>query len=426
MRIAHFAPLFALTLSLLTPAPASSQAAPDSAKEQFQKADWFQRTIGHGVVWHYYHFDNLFNSRQSISYIEIDLSAPGVSLELPYAQSRTRTSELIKTQVPRAVAGINGTYFAVSRPYGHRTYMKVNNRVIPPIADWAEWGTESALVFHREKKQYTVTKRPEQGWDAFGDYVTDVMANGPHLLEKGEVVVDVKGGHCESRHPRTMVGIKPGNRLILATADGRNRQAAGLTCEETALVMQALGCTAATNLDGGGSTAMYVKDEPFNGIVNYPCDNRKFDHAGERTTINAIAVIASPVLPAPMDARLESIESPTTITAGQQGAITAVYKNIGTQPWHPGQVSLTTSRPVNRTSESYVAGQWASPSTPWRLPAGQTVAPGQTITISIPLQAPAAQAGKSVTEVFQLSLADGTRFGPADNALRVTYNVGRP
>jgi hypothetical protein len=27
---------------------------------------------------------------------------------------------------------------------------------------------------------------------------------------------------------------------------------------------------------------MWVSGKPFNGVVNMPCDNKKFDHEGER------------------------------------------------------------------------------------------------------------------------------------------------
>jgi exopolysaccharide biosynthesis protein len=45
-----------------------------------------------------------------------------------------------------------------------------------------------------------------------------------------------------------------------------------------------LGCESALNLDGGGSTAMWLKDR---GVVNRPSDK-----AGERPVGNAIVVIS--------------------------------------------------------------------------------------------------------------------------------------
>jgi exopolysaccharide biosynthesis protein len=47
----------------------------------------------------------------------------------------------------------------------------------------------------------------------------------------------------------------------------------------------------ALNLDGGGSSTLYVKGAGENGIVNYPTDNKQFDHEGERPVANAILIL---------------------------------------------------------------------------------------------------------------------------------------
>jgi exopolysaccharide biosynthesis protein len=52
--------------------------------------------------------------------------------------------------------------------------------------------------------------------------------------------------------------------------------------------MRWLGCTEAINLDGGGSSTMYIKD---NGVVNYPSDNNRHDHEGQRPVSNAILLL---------------------------------------------------------------------------------------------------------------------------------------
>ena len=56
-------------------------------------------------------------------------------------------------------------------------------------------------------------------------------------------------------------------------------------------LMEDFGAVSALNLDGGGSTAMWIDGFGENGIVNYPSDNRKFDHAGERGVANALILI---------------------------------------------------------------------------------------------------------------------------------------
>ena len=65
---------------------------------------------------------------------------------------------------------------------------------------------------------------------------------------------------------------------------------------ELASFMRDLGCERALNLDGGGSTTMWVRGEPEGGIVNYPCDNRKHDRKGMRRVPNAVVVHARDII----------------------------------------------------------------------------------------------------------------------------------
>ncbi len=71
-------------------------------------------------------------------------------------------------------------------------------------------------------------------------------------------------------HPRTAIGIsEDGMTLYFVVADGRREGVPGLTLARLADFMaDELGVCAAMNLDGGGSSAMWVDDE----IVNRPSD----------------------------------------------------------------------------------------------------------------------------------------------------------
>ncbi len=93
------------------------------------------------------------------------------------------------------------------------------------------------------------------------------------------------------RHPRTVAGIK-GDSLFLLTVDGRTPPAAGMSTLELAKILGSLGCQTAINLDGGGSTTMWIDEQTTNGIVSYPSDNGAFDHFGERPCANAIIINA--------------------------------------------------------------------------------------------------------------------------------------
>ena len=99
--------------------------------------------------------------------------------------------------------------------------------------------------------------------------VNHIISGGPYLVKNGEIFVDMtaqKLGSVGGRNPRTAIGYTKDNTLIMLTADGREGASIGLTLMELANLMKDLGCVNAMNLDGGGSTVMYVNGQ----VVNKP------------------------------------------------------------------------------------------------------------------------------------------------------------
>jgi hypothetical protein len=91
---------------------------------------------------------------------------------------------------------------------------------------------------------------------------TDALGGFHLLLQEGRVL-----GVEDARHPRTAIGLsEDGRTLVIAVFDGRQKNRAGLTTEETALWMKWLGCTRALNLDGGGSSTLVMIDR--DGVVH--------------------------------------------------------------------------------------------------------------------------------------------------------------
>ncbi|MBP9206991.1 MAG: phosphodiester glycosidase family protein [Kofleriaceae bacterium] len=75
---------------------------------------------------------------------------------------------------------------------------------------------------------------------------------------------------CAARHPRTAMGLTADRATFLLVAvDGRSTSSVGMTCAELAGLMHELGAHTAFNLDGGGSTQMWVDGR---GTINQPSD----------------------------------------------------------------------------------------------------------------------------------------------------------
>lgn len=97
----------------------------------------------------------------------------------------------------------------------------------------------------------------------------NIISGGPYLVKNSEVFVDAAEQKLQAitgKNPRTAIGYTPEGTLIIIAADGRENTSVGLTLWELAKLMKNLGCKYAMNLDGGGSTVMYVKGV----IVNSP------------------------------------------------------------------------------------------------------------------------------------------------------------
>jgi Icc-related predicted phosphoesterase len=119
------------------------------------------------------------------------------------------------------------------------------------------------------------------------------VGGGPVLVKNGEMHVTTReegfGGSHLQRHPRSAIGYKDKNTLLLMIVDGRQLTSAGVTLHELAEMMLGIGAKEALNLDGGGSSAMVAAGE----VVNVPVDVS----GGNRNSLrrNASALIFSEI-----------------------------------------------------------------------------------------------------------------------------------
>lgn len=89
---------------------------------------------------------------------------------------------------------------------------------------------------------------------------------GEHYLNNFEMIpYDIFGPDVTP--DRTAVGYTEDGKVILFVCDGRTSVSGGATLTELAMLMKGLGCVAALNLDGGGSTGMMVGTDHVNDSV---------------------------------------------------------------------------------------------------------------------------------------------------------------
>ncbi|MCX6567551.1 MAG: phosphodiester glycosidase family protein [Candidatus Aminicenantes bacterium] len=114
-----------------------------------------------------------------------------------------------------------------------------------------------------------------------------VIGGGPRLVKGGRPAAATDPGiypedFAAARHPRTAAGVRADGRILLVTVDGRQPElSVGMTIAELTALLIELGAVEAVNMDGGGSTAMVVR----NRVINSPSDL-----TGERAIGDALLV----------------------------------------------------------------------------------------------------------------------------------------
>lgn len=139
------------------------------------------------------------------------------------------------------------------------------NAVEIPQNGYVISGPKSILYALLDKKDAELSIKTNPDWDG----VKHIISGGPYLVKNGEVFVDMTAQRLQAiggRNPRSAIGYTKDNNFIFVAVDGREGSSIGMTLMELANFMQSIGCVGAINLDGGGSTVMYVNGR----VVNKP------------------------------------------------------------------------------------------------------------------------------------------------------------
>jgi exopolysaccharide biosynthesis protein len=252
-------------------------------------AEWKKEKINPGVFLKTFWFQNtLFNSNQFVSVLEIKQKKK-LEFDIGYdAKKLIITSDFGKQA--NALAALNGTFFDIANG-GSVDHIKSDGIVINENRlgkNGKRAGHQSsALVINKGK--INIAK-----WDGTPDWEKtlegeDIMVSGPLLiLNQIDEKLDTANSFNKTRHPRTAVAITKNRRVLLITVDGRNANSAGMSLFELAKLMRWINADDAINLDGGGSTTLWINNYKENGVVNYPTDNKKWDHEGQRKVANVL------------------------------------------------------------------------------------------------------------------------------------------
>ena len=270
-----------LLLTFVAPSMhAEAQTTADSIA--IAEARWQETPVARGMKGRVAAFESLYGGPQYVSIVEVKPRRKyradiGVSSEMKTISQLAREHQ--------AVAAINGSYYNMSK--GNSVcFLKKGSVVLDStIASEFPLRVTGAVKVRRGKLRILSWNKPIEL--NYHKRRGTVLASGPLMLRDGE---EADWSGCDSsfihtKHPRSAIVLKKGGRVLLVTVDGRSKgNAVGMSIPELAHLAKSLGGRKALNLDGGGSTMLYLEGQ----ILNHPSDNKLFDHAGERSIPNII------------------------------------------------------------------------------------------------------------------------------------------
>lgn len=281
----------------------------------FVNAEWKITELEKGAQAMYAQFP-MFNSMQSICVVKYPMKK--FCTEILHRPGKTAGKPSVIGKEVGAAFALNGGYFHVKQRIPSVYFRKDKEQL--GYTHPTELYRVNGLMGFKDKKgrkarietavDTTDYESVSKGWHS-------AMATGPMLIVDGEIIVPVLTGDTadganvaamkqeqktgakirthyssaqfyDKRHPRTAFGTDDEGNAYLIVIDGRFKgQADGASIYETAFICHMLGMTDAINLDGGGSTTLWTEQT---GVINFPYDNKKFDHEGERSVPNLIVV----------------------------------------------------------------------------------------------------------------------------------------
>ena len=219
-----------------------------------------------------------------INIVEIDLKAPGIRFrvtppngDLPGETTAQTTREFMVEQ--NAQLAINATFYkSVKWPYLDSLGLVASDGVV-----YSDPTAYPAINISRDNAVSILPPAEQTSAEPY-----NAVAGNALILRRGKNVAKDKG-----LHPRTAIGIAPGNKLVILVVDGRQELISeGMTTIEVADVLREYGVTDALNLDGGGSTTLAIAD-PSPRLINTPMGSGKIRGSQRKNAVN-LAVFAEP------------------------------------------------------------------------------------------------------------------------------------
>ena len=243
---------------------------------------WNVTQLRDGLTWYNFEgYEPLTAAKQVINVLEMDLDSEDLKLEFLYYPDRAKISEAAQSNT-KIVALTNASFgsgFTSGSPVDN-TYIRVGgvtHREIGLSPSDSNYGKHESAVWYDGVSEIGFIDMP-------GDYEAALnyykQTTYPNLFSSVPMLISdftktnlkaYKKKQSSSLGPRTALALTCDRKLLLVTIDGRwTDKANGMSYTQMQdFLMAHFFPKYAVNMDGGGSTCMYIKGK---NVVNYPCE----------------------------------------------------------------------------------------------------------------------------------------------------------
>lgn len=238
--------------------------------------DWTMHTVRPGVDYKTGEFSLFGSDIRKIHILDVTLNETN-TLGIGFNDPGKSTVALSRDN--DAIAGVNAGYFPLGGAGDKDPYIRINGATIQDgHLGVSQIFTNSALLIHNNIA--TIRKFTESGTNlnqtAAAIPVSEaenIIVCGPMLITNGVIEnLNMETGHNNTITGRTGLGVTAdGKRVFMVVIEYRTNGTTppkGMTTLELAKILQALGSVNAMNLDGGGSSTMFVEGQGNDGRVS--------------------------------------------------------------------------------------------------------------------------------------------------------------
>ena len=215
-------------------------------------------------------FSSLFNSAQTISVIQYPESSFSTSIVSKMGSEANGTDKL--AAAAGAKWAINGSYFNMTT-YVPETALWLDGEMVANTTDEHVTRCTGIVAFKDGKidfDRYNAKTTSDAQLAEWQNRYDAFLASG-HLLRLDGVEQSPFAAVTQAFdgvNPRSMIGVTADRTVYMVVVDGRKSGTAdGLTIPQMAALAKYLGLVDAINLDGGGSSTLWVQGK---GVINSP------------------------------------------------------------------------------------------------------------------------------------------------------------